>query len=155
MKALGALSSLLVAGPPLLALGAQIPFYAIADQAPDTARVLEERWNFDLAPSPNATDNYIFETVSSLLQQWPNTRYRNGVFLTSSTQKVTLTSLKAITSSPSQYPLTPFYTTAPGTRRSPPAPNGWPPTPNTHTSSAGPTRPGRDAGTSLSPSPAH
>jgi len=26
----------------------------------------------------NATDNLIFTTVASLLQQWPNTRYRNG-----------------------------------------------------------------------------
>jgi hypothetical protein len=26
----------------------------------------------------NATDNLIFTTVASFLQQWPNTRYRNG-----------------------------------------------------------------------------
>lgn len=38
-----------------------------------------EKWRFDIEPSPNATDNYVFETVASLLQQWPNTRYRNGM----------------------------------------------------------------------------
>ena len=78
MKALGVLSGLLATGPPLLALGAQIPFRAVADRVPTSTA--NERWNFDLSPSPNATENYVFETVSSLLQQWPNTRYRNGVF---------------------------------------------------------------------------
>ncbi|KAI3613761.1 hypothetical protein WG66_013572 [Moniliophthora roreri] len=37
-----------------------------------------ERWDLDVEPSMNATENLIFETISSLLQQWPNTRYRNG-----------------------------------------------------------------------------
>ncbi|KAF6756867.1 hypothetical protein DFP72DRAFT_262531 [Ephemerocybe angulata] len=36
------------------------------------------RWEFNLEPSPNTTGNYVFESVASLLQQWPNTRYRNG-----------------------------------------------------------------------------
>ncbi|KAG1750191.1 hypothetical protein EDB19DRAFT_1629309 [Suillus lakei] len=37
-----------------------------------------EQWKFDEGPSENATGNLIFDTVHSLLQHWPNTRYRNG-----------------------------------------------------------------------------
>lgn len=37
------------------------------------------RWKFDDEPSPDAAMNYLFETAASLLQQWPNTRYRNGM----------------------------------------------------------------------------
>ena len=93
MKALGVLSTLLVVGPPLLGFGAQIPFHAIADQA-TIAEVSGERWNFNIAPSPNATENYIFETVASLLQQWPNTRYRNG------TPEHSMTRMSSITLKP-------------------------------------------------------
>ncbi|KAJ3503502.1 hypothetical protein NMY22_g18230 [Coprinellus aureogranulatus] len=47
--------------------------------APGEPNVLEvDPWGFDVKPSPNATHNYIFDTVASLLQQWPNTRHRNG-----------------------------------------------------------------------------
>ncbi|KAH7928222.1 hypothetical protein BV22DRAFT_216800 [Leucogyrophana mollusca] len=35
-------------------------------------------WRLDEPPDANATGNLIFETASSLLQFWPNTRYRNG-----------------------------------------------------------------------------
>ncbi|KAI6105227.1 hypothetical protein EDD16DRAFT_1714026 [Pisolithus croceorrhizus] len=35
-------------------------------------------WKLDDPPSVNSTDHLIFETVSSLLQHWPNTRMRNG-----------------------------------------------------------------------------
>ena len=35
-------------------------------------------WNLHTLPLPNDTDHLIFETVSSLLQRWPNTRMRNG-----------------------------------------------------------------------------
>ncbi|KAG1727699.1 hypothetical protein EDB19DRAFT_1857468 [Suillus lakei] len=38
----------------------------------------DELWRFDEYPSENATGNLIFDTVHSLLQHWPNTRYRNG-----------------------------------------------------------------------------
>ncbi|KAJ7614928.1 hypothetical protein FB45DRAFT_842168 [Roridomyces roridus] len=34
--------------------------------------------NLGLKPSPNDTAPLIFDTVNSLLQHWPNTRYRNG-----------------------------------------------------------------------------
>ncbi|KAG1887217.1 hypothetical protein F4604DRAFT_1917027 [Suillus subluteus] len=37
-----------------------------------------EQWSFDECPPENATGNLIFDTVHSLLQHWPNTRYRNG-----------------------------------------------------------------------------
>ncbi|KAG1821194.1 uncharacterized protein BJ212DRAFT_1338201 [Suillus subaureus] len=37
-----------------------------------------EQWKFDENPPENATGNLIFDTVHSLLQHWPNTRYRNG-----------------------------------------------------------------------------
>ncbi|KAH7927204.1 hypothetical protein BV22DRAFT_1127575 [Leucogyrophana mollusca] len=36
------------------------------------------QWRFDETPAVNATGHLVFETVSSLLQHWPNTRYRNG-----------------------------------------------------------------------------
>ncbi|KAG2037651.1 hypothetical protein BDR03DRAFT_919576 [Suillus americanus] len=37
-----------------------------------------EQWSFDEGPFENATGNLIFDSVHSLLQHWPNTRYRNG-----------------------------------------------------------------------------
>ncbi|KAG2145278.1 uncharacterized protein EDB93DRAFT_1087255 [Suillus bovinus] len=37
-----------------------------------------EQWRFDEGPAENATGNLIFDTVHSLLQHWPNTRYRHG-----------------------------------------------------------------------------
>jgi hypothetical protein len=39
-----------------------------------------EQWKLDEYPPENATGNLIFDTVHSLLQYWPNTRYRNGTF---------------------------------------------------------------------------
>lgn len=36
------------------------------------------RWRLDEPPNPNATSNFVFETVHSLLQHWLNTRMRNG-----------------------------------------------------------------------------
>ncbi|KAI6098035.1 hypothetical protein EDD16DRAFT_227049 [Pisolithus croceorrhizus] len=35
-------------------------------------------WRLDDPPNVNSTGHFIFETVSSLLQHWPNTRMRNG-----------------------------------------------------------------------------
>ncbi|KAH7924178.1 hypothetical protein BV22DRAFT_1091365 [Leucogyrophana mollusca] len=37
-----------------------------------------EQWQLSKEPAANATGHLVFETVSSLLQHWPNTRYRNG-----------------------------------------------------------------------------
>jgi hypothetical protein len=39
-----------------------------------------ESWNLAKGPGINSTSNFVFETVNSLLQHWPNTRYRNGKF---------------------------------------------------------------------------
>ena len=38
----------------------------------------ENGWDLNTFPSPYSTDNLIFDTAASLLQHWPNTRYRNG-----------------------------------------------------------------------------
>ncbi|EEB90012.1 hypothetical protein MPER_11839, partial [Moniliophthora perniciosa FA553] len=35
-------------------------------------------WNLKTPPDPDATGNLIFDTAHSVLQNWPNTRYRNG-----------------------------------------------------------------------------
>ena len=35
-------------------------------------------WSLERVPNPDATDHFVFETVHSLLQHWPNTRMRNG-----------------------------------------------------------------------------
>jgi hypothetical protein len=37
-----------------------------------------EQWDLGEAPAANATGHLVFETANSLLQHWPNTRYRNG-----------------------------------------------------------------------------
>jgi hypothetical protein len=36
------------------------------------------QWDLDKPPAVNATGNLVFETTNSLLQHWPNTRYRIG-----------------------------------------------------------------------------
>ena len=38
----------------------------------------ESHWEWNSAPNPNATDHLIFNSVSSLLQRWPNGLRRNG-----------------------------------------------------------------------------
>ena len=37
------------------------------------------QWSLDEIPNSNATDHLVFETVYSLLQQWPNHRMKNGM----------------------------------------------------------------------------
>jgi hypothetical protein len=39
---------------------------------------LEHDWNLNALPNPNATGHLVFDTVSSLLQHWPNTRWHSG-----------------------------------------------------------------------------
>ncbi|KAJ6579209.1 hypothetical protein DFH09DRAFT_1147796 [Mycena vulgaris] len=59
------------------ALGAtqQVAFQPIAAENP----VLESSWNdLNARPDANTTGHLIFDTVNSLLQHWPNMRYRNG-----------------------------------------------------------------------------
>ena len=66
------------------ALAAQVPLKLGSDllwQQTGTGILVEEsrtEWNPHTFPHPNDTDHLIFETVSSLLQHWPNTRMRNG-----------------------------------------------------------------------------
>jgi hypothetical protein len=36
-------------------------------------------WNLNTLPSPNATGHIVFDTVSSLLEHWPNTKYHSGL----------------------------------------------------------------------------
>jgi hypothetical protein len=38
----------------------------------------DSSWRLDEPPPANATGRFVFETMNSLLQHWPNTRYRNG-----------------------------------------------------------------------------
>ncbi|GAW04050.1 protein [Lentinula edodes] len=38
----------------------------------------EQQWDINVPPFENITGHLIFQSVSSLLQHWPNTRYRNG-----------------------------------------------------------------------------
>jgi len=37
-----------------------------------------ESWDLTEGIPINSTSNFVFETVNSLLQHWPNTRYHNG-----------------------------------------------------------------------------
>ncbi|KAJ3995590.1 hypothetical protein F5050DRAFT_273291 [Lentinula boryana] len=39
---------------------------------------LSALWDLNIPPSENGTGHLIFQSVSSLLQHWPNARYRNG-----------------------------------------------------------------------------
>ena len=63
----------------LQALAAQVPLTYLdnLNQSPELGHI-SGPWNLDDPPHPNATGHFVFETVNSLLQHWPNTRYRNG-----------------------------------------------------------------------------
>lgn len=64
---------------PLNALALLAPAPALAAQAPfASAPPPGGDWSLARAPPANATGHLIFDTVRSLLQHWPNTRYRNG-----------------------------------------------------------------------------
>lgn len=64
---------------PLNALALLAPAPALAGQAPfASAPPPGGDWSLARAPPANATGHLIFDTVRSLLQHWPNTRYRNG-----------------------------------------------------------------------------
>ncbi|KAJ7449315.1 hypothetical protein FB451DRAFT_1053461 [Mycena latifolia] len=55
-----------------------IPFPTSAAQSAQTPFHVDSSWDFDVAPNVSATGHLIFDTISSVLQHWPNTRYRNG-----------------------------------------------------------------------------
>ncbi|KAJ7440943.1 hypothetical protein FB451DRAFT_1355500 [Mycena latifolia] len=59
---------------PLASPPRQIPLQRVS---PDSESLTLD-WNLETTPDANWTGHLIFDTVSSLLQHWPNTRYRNG-----------------------------------------------------------------------------
>ncbi|KAG2017535.1 hypothetical protein CC2G_007036 [Coprinopsis cinerea AmutBmut pab1-1] len=91
----------------------QVPLQAPIDQTLASESRNASRWRFD-APlsSTNTTSNLIFDGVSSLLQQWGNTRYRNGhnivpvtipvgtIFYHGTTQKVVPTTPEWVATDP-------------------------------------------------------
>lgn len=48
---------------------------------PGGVEVYADGWDFTTAPPANSTAQLVFSTTQSLLQHWPNTRYRNGTLL--------------------------------------------------------------------------
>ncbi|KAJ6562383.1 hypothetical protein B0H19DRAFT_1219963 [Mycena capillaripes] len=52
------------------------PCAGLSTQVP--LRDATDRWNLNKRPDPNSTGQLVFDTVSSLLQSWPNTRYYSG-----------------------------------------------------------------------------
>ncbi|THU84205.1 hypothetical protein K435DRAFT_733460 [Dendrothele bispora CBS 962.96] len=63
---------------PVLNTALQVPLSSpfSTNSAPYSAGL--EGWDLDIGPNVNATGHLVFETVISLLQEWPNTRYRHG-----------------------------------------------------------------------------
>ncbi|KAF7363139.1 hypothetical protein MVEN_00666400 [Mycena venus] len=59
---------------PLASPPRQIPLQRVS---PDSESLIRD-WNLETTPDTNWAGHLIFDTVSSLLQHWPNTRYRNG-----------------------------------------------------------------------------
>ena len=60
-------------------LTAQIPLPGLSfDFGHDSCDGDLGQWDLDKPPAANATGNLVFETANSLLQHWPNTRYRIG-----------------------------------------------------------------------------
>ncbi|KAJ7728958.1 hypothetical protein DFH07DRAFT_219668 [Mycena maculata] len=71
----------LVISLPYAIRAAQIPFETqsvpVLEPLGDLGQ--DSEWkNFSTGPDANGTSHLIFDTVNSLLQHWPNTRYRNG-----------------------------------------------------------------------------
>ncbi|KAF7440189.1 hypothetical protein PC9H_000533 [Pleurotus ostreatus] len=55
----------------------QIPLRPPPDSA-ESSTFEHKAWDLNKIPDPDSTGHLIFDTVASLLQHWPNTRYRNG-----------------------------------------------------------------------------
>ncbi|KAF4579301.1 hypothetical protein EYR36_001111 [Pleurotus pulmonarius] len=47
-------------------------------ELPDSLNSDHKAWDLNKIPDPDSTGHLIFDTAASLLQHWPNTRYRNG-----------------------------------------------------------------------------
>jgi hypothetical protein len=68
-----------------------------ATSAPQVQRPFVEashKWDINILPSENATGHLVFQSVSSLLQHWPNARYRNGSYSNLYIQPIQLTDCK-------------------------------------------------------------
>ncbi|KAG1723566.1 hypothetical protein EDB19DRAFT_1952044 [Suillus lakei] len=66
-------------GQPSLELGSASTIRPYDSASPLNSDSLDlSPWQLDEPPPANATGHFVFETVNSLLQHWPNTRYRNG-----------------------------------------------------------------------------
>ncbi len=62
-------------------LGAQIPLSSSPIATPGPLIDVDVgQWNLSVGPSADSTSHLVFDTVASLLQEWPNTRYRNGAY---------------------------------------------------------------------------
>ncbi|TFK69283.1 hypothetical protein BDN72DRAFT_959657 [Pluteus cervinus] len=83
-QSLLAFALLALLGLSLPSFGAQIPLFSssIATPGPGKTSPLIEidvgQWDLSVGPSADGTSHLVFDTVASLLQHWPNTRYRNG-----------------------------------------------------------------------------
>ena len=73
-----ALHNLVVTLVVIPALAVQVPLSSAYHGQAGRHLLGNEEWSLDRVPNPNATDHLVFETVSSFLQHWPNTRMRNG-----------------------------------------------------------------------------
>ncbi|OAX40195.1 hypothetical protein K503DRAFT_737987 [Rhizopogon vinicolor AM-OR11-026] len=66
----------------LQALALQVPLHLSppynSTSSLDSSDLDFSLWQLDELPPANATGHFVFETVNSLLQHWPNTRYPNG-----------------------------------------------------------------------------
>jgi hypothetical protein len=107
------------------AVQSQIP---LADSVDD--------WNLNALPNPNATDHLVFDTVSSLLQHWPNTRYHSGLCTSIESEFRCNCCLKVILLSLAQFQQARCCTMAGTTPMFQPSVNGSRPTVNLRGSSA-------------------
>ena len=108
-------------------------------------------WDFFQKPNQDSTSQLVFNTANSLLQRWPNTRYRNGqanVFLLlihiyNPTKKT-----QDIPSYPERFPSALFFTTVPTKKKFLTHQSGLPQTLTILTSFVMPRRKIRNAGIS-------
>ncbi|TFK69286.1 hypothetical protein BDN72DRAFT_840485 [Pluteus cervinus] len=81
-RSLPAFALLVLLGLSLPSFGAQIPFFSSPIATPGKTSPSIEidvgQWNLSVGPSTESASHLVFDTVASLLQHWPNTRYRNG-----------------------------------------------------------------------------
>lgn len=106
----------------------QLPLWLSDQSLAKTSQSNTDRWDFDNPPASDLTSHLVFATASSLLQHWPNTRYRNGeaFIIVLYTHCELTTSLQVTPSFQELCLLAPFYITAPRNIKSHPIQNGLP-----------------------------